>query len=47
MNGIKAIDVACGGGLLGILHLKGAKMTGVDISDVAIHTQSYMQRKAT
>tara|TARA_A100001388_G_scaffold276855_1_gene265860 strand:- start:4192 stop:4890 length:699 start_codon:yes stop_codon:yes gene_type:complete len=39
VKGIKAIDVACGGGLLAeSLHSKGARMTGVDISDVAIHT---------
>ena len=39
VKGLKAIDVACGGGLLAeSLHRKGAKMTGVDISDVAIHT---------
>jgi len=46
VKGIKAIDVACGGGLLAeSLHLKGAKMTGVDISDVAIHTATLHARK--
>ena len=46
VNGIKAIDVACGGGLLAeSLHLKGAKMTGVDISDVAIHTATLHAKK--
>ena len=39
LKDIKALDVACGGGLLvESLHNKGADMTGVDISDVAIHT---------
>ena len=33
------LDVACGGGLLAeALSLKGANLSGVDISDVAIHT---------
>ncbi|MFL2733024.1 MAG: bifunctional 2-polyprenyl-6-hydroxyphenol methylase/3-demethylubiquinol 3-O-methyltransferase UbiG [Gammaproteobacteria bacterium] len=35
----KIIDVACGGGLLAeALFKQGGKVTGVDISDVAIHT---------
>ena len=35
----KIIDVACGGGLLAeALSLKGGNLSGVDISDVAIHT---------
>ena len=39
LQGIKALDVACGGGLLAeSLHFKGANVTGVDISEVAIHT---------
>ena len=39
LQGIKALDVACGGGLLAeSLHCKGANVTGVDISEVAIHT---------
>ena len=46
VTGIKAIDVACGGGLLAeSLHLKGAEMTGVDISDVAIHTATIHAEK--
>ena len=33
------LDVACGGGLLAeALSLKGGNLSGVDISDVAIHT---------
>ena len=39
LQGIKALDVACGGGLLAeSLHCKGANVTGVDIYLVAIHT---------
>ena len=39
LEGVKALDVACGGGLLAeSLHSKGANVTGVDISEVAIHT---------
>ena len=35
----KILDVACGGGLLAeALSLKGGNLSGVDISDVAIHT---------
>ena len=40
------LDVACGGGLLAeALYLKGANVTGVDISDVAIHTAKKHAKK--
>ena len=40
------LDVACGGGLLAeALSLKGANLSGVDISDVAIHTAENHAKK--
>ena len=40
------LDVACGGGLLAeALSLKGGNLSGVDISDVAIHTAKNHAKK--
>ena len=42
----KILDVACGGGLLAeALFSEGAKVSGVDISDVAIHTAKNHAKK--
>ena len=42
----KILDVACGGGLLAEeLFSEGAKVSGVDISDVAIHTAKNHAKK--
>ena len=47
LSGKNVIDVACGGGLLAEAMQKlGAKVTGVDISDVAINTAKIHAEKA-